>query len=180
MKSLVLCDDTNIEVVAQLCKKHKCGIEVQSFFTQRYLENNPEGIDIHKRHIDGLSITSLHGPFHDLCPGSNDELIRDATLKRYEYAYEKAVMLGINHIVLHHGYVPKTSSYNGWLNRTVEFWQSFLVGKSDEIMFHIENQLEYNPMLLSEVVAGIAAKNVDVCLDIGHAHCNSHTPVQDW
>lgn len=95
-----------------------------------------------------------------MCSGSNDKLIRDATRNRFEYAYEKAIKLGINNIVLHHGYVPRTSSYGGWLKRAVEFWKDYLVGKSEEVIFHIENQLEYDPSLLSEVVAGIGAKNV--------------------
>ena len=53
------------------------------------------------------------------------------------------------------------------------FWQTFLEGKPGQVRFHIENMLEYDPVLLSDVIAAIDRPNVDICLDVGHTHCNS-------
>jgi sugar phosphate isomerase/epimerase len=82
----------------------------------------------------------------------------------------KHKFFNVSHIILHHGYVPKTSKPESWLKRTTVFWQDYIVGKSDKVKFHIENMLELDPLLLSDVITEINSSNVDICLDIGHAH----------
>ena len=60
-----------------------------------------------------------------------------------------------------------------------EFWVDFLKDKEPSLRFHIENMLEWDAGLLSEVIDAINDSRVNVCLDIGHAHCNSkETPIQ--
>lgn len=180
MKEIVLCDDSKLETVAPLCKRYKVGIEIQSFAHPTCPNKNPEELDIHKKELIDIQTRALHGPFADLCPGSFDEMIREVTRNRYEFAYDKAIKLSATHIVLHHGYVPKTSKPGNWLKRIIAFWNDFLMNKSADIQFHIENLLELDPYLLSEVISGIDRGNVDVCLDIGHAHCNSRKSVIEW
>jgi sugar phosphate isomerase/epimerase len=180
MKSLVFCDETKFDTVLPLCKKYDCGIEVQSLCYPSYLATHPDAIEHHIEGLCGVHEIALHGPFHDLCPGSNDELIRDVTKIRFEFAYEMACKVNATSIILHHGYVPKTSSYSGWLKRVTAFWNDFLDGKSDHIRFHVENVLELDPDLISDVISGIRRETVNICLDIGHAYCNSKVPVTKW
>ncbi len=68
----------------------------------------------------------------------------------------------------------------GWIKRSTEFWRDFLDGKNPDMMIHLENLLELDPKLISEVVASIERENLDINLDIGHAHCNSSTNVTKW
>ncbi len=44
---------------------------------------------------------------------------------------------------------------------------------SYETVFHLENQLEHTPDLISEV----NDKRLNICLDVGHANCHSKTQV---
>ena len=180
VKALVLCDDLEPQRVTPLCRKYSCGIEVQSFCHPNYLIENPDGVDLHLEELKDINLIGLHGPFHDLCPGSTDKLLREVVNFRYQSACETALKIKASHIILHHGYVPKTSSYSGWLKRIVEFWQCFLVGKSENINFYLENVLEFDSSLLCEVIDMINSPRVKVCLDIGHAHCNSKVTVLDW
>lgn len=180
MNSLIICDDCKVATVAPLCVANHWGIEIQSFYDPDFIRRTPDAIPIHRQAIEKIELRSLHGPFGDLCPGSFDSMVRDVARNRFEMAYDIAVQLDITNIVLHHGYVPGTSSPAGWLSRCTHFWKDFLDSKSAEMKFHVENMLESDPYLLSDVIESINKENVDVCLDIGHAHCHSKIPVVKW
>jgi sugar phosphate isomerase/epimerase len=112
--------------------------------------------------------------------GSSDEMIRDVTRNRFEYTCDIAKQLGIKSIVLHHGYVPKTSYPSYWIKRSIAFLNDFISDKDKEIMIHLENVLEFDSDMLYQIIDGLKDKNIDVCLDIGHAHCNSKISVVEW
>ncbi|MHB1483339.1 MAG: sugar phosphate isomerase/epimerase family protein [Saccharofermentanales bacterium] len=180
MKNINLCDNGEFNKIADLCEKYETGIEIQAFYDPEYLINNPDAINAHLTRIKNIKKRSMHGPFADLCFGSFDRLIKEATASRYEYAYDIAQKTGCMDIVLHHGYVPGTSHYANWLKRGVIFWNEFLKNKSADITFHIENMLELGPDLISEIVSETNNSKLDVCLDTGHANCNSKTSVLEW
>jgi sugar phosphate isomerase/epimerase len=180
MKHLIICDECRVKEVAPLCKAIGAGIEVQVFHDPRVVENTPAAVEEHKEAIRGILPVSVHGCFGDLCPGSFDSLVRQVARLRIEQSYAVAVSLGATHLVLHHGYAPHTSPPAGWIKRSTEFWREFLAGKNAGIMVHLENMLELDPALISDVVHSIGRDNLDVNLDIGHAHCNSKTDVLKW
>ena len=180
MKNLVLCDDCEIEQTAKLCKQNNFGIEIQGFYDPKLYENNPEIIGDYNKLIDGVEFVSLHAPFCDLCPGTTDALIREATMKRFELAYEIAVKLNISHIVFHVGYVPGTGVPKNWAIRCANFWKEFLEGKSEKMNYYLENVLEKTPEVSMAVISEINRPNVKACLDLGHAYCYSKTPLSEW
>ncbi len=180
MKQMLICDDGKVNEVAPLCRALGLGIEVQAFFNPTVFEEDESSVARHRQAISGIALRSLHGCFWDLCPGSRDAIVREAARQRFEQSWLVATRLDVQHIVFHHGYVPHTSEPDGWLKRTTEFWLSFLEGKDQNISFHIENILDWEPQLLSDVVKSINHPNVDINLDIGHAHCESRTPVLKW
>lgn len=180
MKQLVICDECNVREVAPLCRELGAGIEVQAFHEPRLFEQTPTAVEEHKQAIRGIQPVSVHGCFSDLCPGSFDALVRQVARQRIEQSYGVAVGLAAGHLVLHHGYVPHTSSPAGWIKRSAEFWRDFLDDKNADMMVHLENMLELDPELISDVVRSIGRANLDINLDIGHAHCNSKTDVVKW
>ena len=157
---------------AALCRENGYGIEIQPFLEAGMVPTIQRVLgDLHPR--------SLHGPFGDLCAGSYDPLIREVTRDRFDLACRFARVLESPDIILHHGYVPGTSPPQNWLPRCVTFWHDFLADKEQSLRFHVENMLEWNAVLLADVIDEIDDPRVDVCLDIGHCHCNSRkTPVQ--
>ena len=179
MKALLLCDDTQPRDVSALARQNGIGLETQSFYDPVLLEEASDALAQHRLHLDGIAPRCLHGPFGDLCPGSFDPLVQHVARHRFEQAYSVAKELQIDHMVLHHGYVPGTSAPAGWLSRSVLFWQAFFDATAG-IFFHLENMLEHEPTLLREVVLAVDRPGLDVCLDIGHAHCYSRTPVVKW
>ena len=158
---------------ASLCRQYGYGIEIQPFL-------DPGMVEVHQKVLGDLFPRALHGPFGDLCAGSYDPKIRTVTRDRFELACRFARELNSPDIILHHGYVPGTSPPPSWVPRCVAFWQDFLQDKEQSFKFHIENMLEWDAVLLAEVIDGINDHRVDVCLDIGHCHCNSREAPLQW
>ena len=180
MRFLFLCDASQPQKVAPICRKTGLGVEVQSFSNPEYPVEHPDALETHETFYRSISPRSLHGPFGDLSPGSCDRLIQQVTKDRFEFAYEQAINLRAKHVVLHHGYIPNTNTYKGWLNRSVGFWEEFLENKDSSITFYLENLLEHDPKLLKEVLLTFDHPNLKACLDVGHAFCHSKHPVQYW
>ena len=158
---------------AALCRQFGYGIEIQPFL-------DPEMVTLHQNALGDLFPRALHGPFGDLCAGSYDPKIREVTRDRFELACRFARELNSPDIILHHGYVPGTSPPQNWLPRCAAFWHDFLEDKEPSLRFHIENMLEWNAVLLADVIDAIDDERVDVCLDIGHCHCNSRETPFRW
>lgn len=107
-------------------------------------------------------------------------MIREATMRAFNYAYDVAKRLGCTEIVVHNGFVPNTSYYNGWVSNAVQFWKEFFSDKDDSITMMIENQCEEDSEVLKMEVDAVNDSRLKVCLDIGHAHANSKMSVEDW
>lgn len=185
MKSIILCDHAKLKETALLCKKYNFGIEAQSFYDPEYLDINPNAIEEHLNVLEDIPIRSIHGPFWDLCPGSFDNLIREVTKKRFDYAFSCASKIKAQNIVLHHGgFIDGVFTYkksiDEWLNRNVEFWKDFLMNKDPNIKIHIENFLEPDPELMLQLIEEINKENLDINLDIGHVNYSSNLSVVEW
>ena len=183
MQKLILCDDGNLLKVAPLAEANHCGIEFHSFCEPYLTRVGPNAVENHLCTINKIELRSLHGPFMDLCPGSFDAKVRDVAKHRFDFALNIAKKLNCAHVILHHGYIPGTSRPRGWLSRCTSFYQDFMQSVPDPISVHIENVdnlLDRDADLISDVIASVGRLNLDVCLDVGHAHCFSRTPVLKW
>ena len=118
MQEIILCDDCQLPEVATLASVGNWGIEVQAFYDPDLIQREPDIITTYRDNISKIEPKSLHGPFADLCPGSIDSMVRDVAKNRCEMALEFAQELDATHLVLHHGYVPGTSGFDGWLFRS--------------------------------------------------------------
>lgn len=107
-------------------------------------------------------------------------MIREATMKAFNYAYKVAKELGCTEIVVHNGFVPNTSFYEGWVRNATAFWQEFFSDKDDSITMMIENQCEEDSEVLRMEIDSVNDPRLKVCLDIGHANANSNMSVEDW
>jgi len=180
MNDLVICDKFSYSRVIELCQEKGFGIEIQSLYDSDPISDKRIPADLRWEALREISLRSMRGPHGDLFPGTFNRYARHTAGERYGKAVATAEILNIDHIVLYHGYVPGASPTNGWLNQYRAFWNEFLSCAPDSIHFHLENILEKDPVLISEAVAAINHPRVDVCLNVGHAHCYSSTDVIDW
>lgn len=180
MKDIILCDRSNYIEISALCKQYGVSVNIDTFSDTDVYDFFHEEVNRNLTSYHDVKIVSIHGPYKDLCLGSKDKLIREATMARFEYAYKITTLLSCPNIILHHGYIPGTSLPSNWVKRAKIFFNEFLSDKDNSISIHIENQFEDTPVLISEVVSAVDDNRLKICLDVGHANCNSKTPVLNW
>ena len=180
MKDIRLCDDGNMIPTLKLCEKNNLGIEVQGFCNP-YIKDKEQ---LKEKYLENLEMInkgkSYHAPYWDLNLGTKIVEIQEAMYKIYNEAYSIAKELGCTEIVIHSNYKPGTDWYDGWIRRGKEFLNKFLSDKDDSITICIENQFESDSELLLRLIDEVNDSRIRICLDIGHANCNSNMAVEDW
>lgn len=183
MKEIRLCDDAELNKVFELCVDNNLGLEIQGFYNPNLIDTQ-ESYNILLEYKKALKNfkggKSLHAPFWDLNLGSKNPAVKDATMKAFNYAYSVAKELGCTEIVVHNGFIPNTSYYQGWVRNATAFWQEFFADKDDSITMMIENQCEEDSEVLKMEIDSVNDDRLKVCLDIGHAHANSNMPIEEW
>jgi sugar phosphate isomerase/epimerase len=172
-------DWNTLPEVAAICVKRSLGIELSDFSNAAALQN-PDSIEYYARHIAPIPLRTLHGPFLGLAPGTSDFAVSEAARYRYEQVYRAAVKLGARHLVLHPAYNPADVTPKEWIQNLRELWHSFYEQKSGEVLVHLENVMDSDPELFLEMIKEVDRPEVDICLDIGHAHCYSKVSLVNW
>lgn len=183
MKEIRLCDDTEVNRVFDLCVNNNLGIEIQGFYNPNLIDTEEtEKLILYYKNVlsNFQGGKSLHAPFWDLNLGTKNPMIKEATMKTFNYAYKVAKELGCTEIVVHNGFVPNTSFYQGWVKNATEFWQEFFADKDDSIIMMVENQCEEDSEVLKMEIDSVNDPRLKVCLDIGHANANSNMSVENW
>lgn len=159
------------------------GIEIDEFCTASNMEGDEfERNDamVRRKLKSGGGRHILHGPFNELFPSAIDPEARALAYKRFEQAYDLSRRYGMNRLVLHSGYLPHVYFKSWFVERSVEFWKTFMNGKPENFHVMIENVLEEEPYTLASLIEKIGDNRVRACLDIGHANCSSSLDLSEW
>lgn len=115
---------------------------------------------------------SIHLPFMELHPGSQDDYILSATRCRLVEALECSRLFAPCHLVGHPKFDPDVHGADprGWLERCRETWALALDAWPDHPPLFLENTHELDPAPLDELVASLVQRKVSICFDIGHWH----------
>jgi sugar phosphate isomerase/epimerase len=182
MKHLLLyCYEHNIAPTLSQATRLGFGVELQAFSHPPLLEHPEELLAHHQRALQGFTgIRAIHGAFYHLIPGAVDPLIREATATRMRQAVGFAREMGAAHLIFHHGYYARARIDAGWVARSAAFWRVILTVVPDSLTIHLENAHEISPDLQLALIDEVHDPRLGICLDIGHAHAFSSTPVLDW
>jgi len=158
------------------------GLEIAEFCTAANLEQDYER---HKSHVqsqmEGLHRFWFHAPFAELCPAAIDPAVRRITAQRYRQAIATAADLGIHRIVIHGGFIPLVYFPQWFVEQSVVFWREFLLDAPDNITIALENVMEPEPELLTQIVCQVDDPRLGLCLDVGHANTGaSKVPPLSW
>ena len=135
--------------------------------------------------LQGRRVT-VHLPFMDLAPGSTDPAIAAASLGRLASAAEWALKLGAVRAVGHLGYLADTHrDLPAFCARLAEGLAPIATPPAREggCELVLENTFEPAPEVLLAARAAIidaGGPEVSFCLDVGHAHCFTPTPLAVW
>ncbi len=122
---------------------------------------------------------AIHGPYHDLYPGSIDPFIRSVALRRYNQVLELTKSMEIKFITLHLNYLENIHGHHRveWLSNAS---QTFSKLQYIDTPIHIENTKESDPDIFLSVLSNITRPNVGMCLDIGHVVAYSTRSLRVW
>ncbi len=130
----------------------------------------------------GCTLT-LHGPFWELCAGSCDALIRRVTLLRWHQILDVAARVKPEHVVCHTGFDPRhhRDQKRAWVSRALTLLEP-LVDRAErlQVCLCLENVWEEDPSLHQDILSRLDSPFLGFCLDVGHQHAFSRTPLSVW
>lgn len=161
---------------------HGLGLEIAEFCTAANLEQDYAA---HLRRaraaMAGLDCFWFHAPFAELCPAAIDPGVRRLTGQRYRQAMDTAAALGIRRVVIHGGFIPMVYFPQWFVEQSVLFWREFLPWVPGDFTLALENVMEPEPSLLTEIVRQVDDPRLGLCLDVGHANTGTFkTPPLAW
>lgn len=180
MKKEVIYLSTIDERASQLARQYGLGIEIAEFCTAWNMDREFAGTDaIVREQTNGIQRKVLHAPFNELFPCAIDPKARDLARERYRQAIALAGRYGADKVVIHGGYNPWLYFPVWYKEQSVIFWKEFLQ-KDPGVEIVLENVLEEEPSMLTDIVKAVDSPRLRICLDVGHANAYSKTPVMDW
>ena len=156
----------------EVAEKYGLGVE-GDYFCQAVNMDGEKGIrakaDLAEMRMQ-YDVRIMHAPFNELYPAAIDPRARTLAMDRLNQAAEIAIEHGIKKMVVHSGYVPFVYFKEWHRDRSVEFWKEFMADKPGDFEICIENVLDDEPHMLTEIVKLIDDERVGICFDIGHAN----------
>ena len=83
-------------------------------------------------------------------------------------------------MVVHSGFMPRVYFPEWYLDQAAPFFRELLGTLPNDFELLIENVLDPEPKLLSDLIERIGDNRARVCLDVGHAFVTSEIPVRGW
>lgn len=135
--------------------------------------------EIIERYRNSGRVTSLHGCFIDVNPGSGDILFRRLSCQRMRESCELAKYLGAKNVVFHSGCETflRGAYLRSWADKTAEFLDQ--LASEYDFDFFVENSMDVDPVPIVELMRRIDNPRVGVCLDIGHVEY-SRVSLEEW
>lgn len=124
-------------------------------------------------------VTSVHGVFIDVNPGSGDAAFRKLSRARHTQSCRLAASLGAKNVVFHSSCFPFLRG--GYL----DFWAGECAGFYEELAdtwnlnIFIENSPDVDAGPIAELMRRITDRRVGVCLDLGHVNY-SRMSMEQW
>ncbi|MFH1011977.1 MAG: sugar phosphate isomerase/epimerase family protein [bacterium] len=125
----------------------------------------------------------LHGPFNNLNLGARDEHIRQYSRDLILRGFRVARTLASPHMVIHLGFLPQFSpeAAEAWWRCFTESLPVILTeARLSGVTLLVENTYEDEPAIFEKIFEQFDSPALGLCLDIGHAHCYSSVPVEEW
>jgi sugar phosphate isomerase/epimerase len=161
-------------------KKHGFALEVEAYLWTYHAD---EIFEKHKQVtelIRGFAKTSFHGTAVSREVDHFQSLPAAELFALYNESYGYASFHTISKIIFHSNYSKSNKLGFTWVSSQAAFWKEFLNSKPPTARVYIENFIDDTPELLAQLCDRVADPRFAICLDIGHASCNSNIPLREW
>lgn len=165
----------------EIARENGLGLELDEFCMASNMDSDFDHWDAAARsRAEGVEQRILHAPFAELSPCAIDPMVRAVSMRRLEQAAALCRRYGVQRMVVHSGFIPHVYFPEWFVAQGAQFFREFLQSRPAGFQIMIENVLDPEPGPLSELVARIDDPRAGICLDVGHAHVSSQTPVSEW
>ena len=172
MKREQLFLSTIADDAAAAAREFGLGVELAQFCLAENMENTPPDVQASLDASLGVSRRVFHAPFAELCPAAIDPLVRAVTRQRFLQAAALAKRCGAGKMVVHSGFIPLVYYPEWFAPQSAAFWREFL-DEVDGLTLCVENVLEASPDALRQIAEQVNDPRLRICLDVGHAFCQS-------
>ena len=169
--------DENAQLLADT---YGLGLEIAEFCTAWNMDLEYEKTDeIVRSKIGKVALKLLHAPFNELFPCAIDPKARELARQRYHQAIDLARQYGAEKVIIHGGYNPWLYFPVWYKSQSVVFWKEFLQ-EDPGVDIVLENVLEEEPDMLTDIVREVDHPRLGICLDVGHANSYSKASPMEW
>jgi sugar phosphate isomerase/epimerase len=163
----------------QLAEKSQLYIECMELSMPSFLDHKELSEKAEEWYRNTERVTSLHGCFMDVNPGSGDEKFRILSMERCRESCKLAMNQKAGYVVFHSTAFPflRGAYLEIWAERCAGFYVQ--LAEEYNLTLCIENSFDLDPEPLRVLMERINHPRVRVCLDIGHAN-HSHAPLTKW
>ncbi|MBP3901779.1 MAG: sugar phosphate isomerase/epimerase [Blautia sp.] len=152
----------------ELAERYDLKFEVLELSGPLVLNRDERPVEIFDQYLKSGLVTSLHGCFIDVNPGSGDDLFRKLSFQRMQESCELAVYLGAKNVVFHSACASflRGAYLKSWAVRSAECFKE--LASAYDLNIFVENSMDVDPDPILELLHMIDNPRVNVCLDIGH------------
>jgi sugar phosphate isomerase/epimerase len=165
-------------------QRHGLGVEVMLYDTNWVCNWPKEKVTALGKALRDLDVkVSVHGPVHDLNPGSLDVVIRDYTQHCFFKTLAICRALGAKYLILHLGINPllPDSALDKWLTDSLRTWSPIVeLAEQLHITILLENMFLPSPRFLIALKNGLDSDGIKFCFDIGHFHVYTNSSLEEW
>ena len=172
MKKERLFLSTIADDAVQTAREFGLGVELAQFCLAENMDKTPPDVQASLDAALEVPRRVLHAPFAELCPAAIDPLVREVAKRRFLQAAALAKRYGAEKMVVHSGFIPLVYYPEWYAPQAADFWRGMLE-ETDNLTFCVENVLEESPDVLLRTLALVGDPRLRVCLDVGHAFCQS-------
>lgn len=124
-------------------------------------------------------VCSLHGAFIDVNPASGDPEVQKLSQARCRESCALAAALGAKQVVFHSSAFPflRGAYLDNWAGICGAFYME--LAEEYGLIICVENSMDLDPEPLCALLRETSGDQVQVCLDIGHAHY-ARAPLEMW
>ena len=165
---------------APVAQQYGIGLELTEFCISENLDGKIHSILPHfEYNRKSVQNAILHAPYNELFPHAIDQRAVKLAWDRYDMAWNVCLHYDIHKIVVHANYV-QCLYYPEWFKaRNIEFWNDFLSEHKEDITICLENVMENEPTLITDIIKDVNNPRLRMCLDIGHANLST-VPPEKW
>jgi sugar phosphate isomerase/epimerase len=164
----------NAQETIDLAVEHGLGVEVIAFTFPDILDSDWRAtLAKYKAMLEPVAgDITIHGPFFDMVSGSPDPRINAVCVARYSHAIRIAAELGAKQVVFHANFIGSLHNHfyrETWHKRNVEFWEPVAeYAAQHDVVLLLENMWEFDPTIISDLLAEVNHPYLRCCLDVGH------------